>query len=438
MADRMEKQKEPSYNVEPGRSPFLYLKEITGSDGNELSGKKIALCVTGSVSITEAPRVARLLMRHGADVTVVMSPEAVHLVSPSIFEWSTGNKPVTEITGRVEHVELTSLSDLVLVAPCTANSLSKFAAGIADEVVSTLVCTFLGTKKPLVVAHAMHEPMLNNTILKENMQKLETLGVTFVSGRVEESKSKIATPEEILGCVVSVLSDAAQTNGTTEFQTLGFLITAGPTREPIDQVRFISNASSGKMGIALAMECIRNGAGDVCLIAGPGVTIPPEVKDFRRITTTEEMLETVLKELDTGKYDVFISAGAPADYSVVNSRAGKVSTEESDRISLELRAIPKIIKEAKERHPEVCVVSFKAEYGQSQLVKRAKESIQRSHSDLVVANDVSRGDIGFGSDQNEVTLVPKEGEPKMLNKASKGVIARQVLDFIIERRLVTF
>ncbi len=241
-------------------------------------------------------------MRHGADVTVVLTKEAAELVSPAVFEWSTGNKPVAEITGRVEHVELALSVDLVLVAPCTANSLSKFACGLADDPVSTLICTVLGNGIPLVIAPAMHEPMLKNPILQESIEKLKKTGVTFVSGRVEESKSKIAMPEEILAAVVSSLPTQTIRQSSLELQSLGFLITAGPTREPIDQVRFISNGSSGKMGVALAEACLNGDAGEVCLIAGPGVSIPPEVKKVRRVTTTEEMLKAVLSELESGEY----------------------------------------------------------------------------------------------------------------------------------------
>ncbi len=413
----------------------MHLKDITGSEGSELAGKKIALCVTASVSIFEAPRIARTLMRHGADVTVVLTDEAADLISPAIFEWSTGNKPVTEITGRVEHVELTSTADAILIAPCTANSLSKFAHGIADDPVSTLFCTFLGTGKLIVIAPAMHEPMLKNPILQESMEKLKKTGVIFVSGRLEESKSKLASAEEILAAMIGSKSPE---KSNLELQSLGFLITAGPTREPIDQVRFISNGSSGKMGIALTEACIRGGAGEVCLIAGPGVQIPAGIKKVKRVATTEEMLKAVLEELGTGEYDVFISAAAPADYTVLHPKTGKISTREKDRLVLELSATPKIVKTAKDKHPEVCVVSFKAEYGKAELLRRAKESLESSGSDLVVANDVSRGDIGFGSDENEVTLIPRDGEPKFLERASKDVIAEQIIEFLMERRLVNF
>src|SRR5487761_1056354 len=169
------------------------MKDITGTLGNELSAKRIALCVTASVSITEAPRIARLLMRHGAEVIPVLTPKAAEFVSPMIFEWSTGNAPITKLTGKVEHVELVSSKkvDLVLVAPCTANTLGKVAGGISDEPVSTLVCTALGAGIPILIASAMHEPMLRNPIIQQAKEKLEQAGVRFIEGRLIESKSKI-------------------------------------------------------------------------------------------------------------------------------------------------------------------------------------------------------------------------------------------------------
>jgi len=422
-----------------------HLKDITGSDGKELSGKKIALCVTASVSITEAPRIARTLMRHGADVVAVLTEEAAELVSPTIFEWSTGNSPITKITGRVEHVELVTSKDrvdLILIAPCTANTLSKIASGISDDPVSTLVCTSLGTEIPLVIAPAMHEPMLRNPILTESIAKLKRLGVKFVEGRLEESKSKIASPEDILVAVIGSFKN--EVAGSRELESLGFLITAGPTREAIDQVRFISNASSGKMGIALAQACAKGGAGNVCLILGPGVSFPADF-DARKIKTrsvvsTEDMLRAATEELSSGEYDVFISAGAPADYSVATPKKGKISTTENDRLSIQLSVTPKIISVLKEKYPDLCVVAFKAEYGADvdELIRKARESQEKSGSDLVVANDVGRADIGFGSDYNEVILVPREGESKVLKKASKDEIASQILDFIVERKLVNF
>lgn len=416
-----------------------HLKDITGSEGSELAGKKVALCVTASISITEAPRIARLLMRHGADVTAVLTAEAMELVSPTVFEWSTGNQPITKISGRVEHVELVSSRekkvDAILVAPCTANMIAKISSGVADDPVSLLVCTALGTEIPIIVAPAMHEPMVKNPILRESIAKLEKVGVKFVRGRLEERKSKIATPEETLEAVLSTLEKTSR-----ELESIGFLITAGPTREAIDEVRFISNASSGKMGVALARGAVKGGATTVCLISGPGVVLPKDLEakiKVRNVVSTEDMLGAVLEELFSRRYRVFVSAAAPADYKPVESRKGKISTSESEKLSLELGATGKVIEVAKKKYPETFVVAFKAEVslGEKELVRKARESLERSGADLVVANDVGRKDIGFGSENNEVVLVQKGGEPRFLQKASKDEIAKQILDYIVSKLL---
>jgi phosphopantothenoylcysteine decarboxylase / phosphopantothenate---cysteine ligase len=418
----------------------VYLKEITGTLGSELAGKRIAHCVAASVSITEAPRIARLLMRHGAEVIPVLTPKACEFVSPAIFEWSTGNPPITKLTGRVEHVELVSSEssrkvDLILIAPCTANTIAKISSGLSDDPVSTLVCTALGTKIPILIASAMHEPMTKNPIIQEAQTKLEKAGVKFIAGRVLESKSKLANPEDILRAVISEIGKFESVAGSRKdpLAKVSLIITAGPTREPIDQVRFITNASSGKMGVALAEGAHRMGAKKICLIHGPGVAIPDELKRHEKVTiesvvTSEEMLEAVLSKLSRGEYNALISAGAPADYTNRSPSRGKISTSEKPTIKLELTASKKIISVAKERFPKTFVVAFKAEHG----LEKSSKAMNRSSADIVVVNDVSRADIGFGSDFNEVFVLTKDGKKKSLPRASKKEIASKILNILEE------
>jgi phosphopantothenoylcysteine decarboxylase/phosphopantothenate--cysteine ligase len=440
----------------------VYLKDITGTSGQELLGKRIALCVTGSVSITEAPRIARLLMRHGAEVIPVLTPKASEFVSPMIFEWSTGNPSITKLTGRVEHVELVSpqsskRADLILIAPCTTNTIGKISSGISDEPVSALVCTALGSGIPILIASAMHEPMLKNPIIQEAKEKLKKAGVKFVEGRLVESKSKLAEPEEIVRAVISEIgkSDSdikkesiaksslkqVAPNTDKSLADYGLIITAGPTREPIDQVRFITNASTGKMGIGLAEEALAKGAKRVCLIHGPGVMVPDtlERRDGRvrieSVETSQEMQDSVLSKLSKrGEYDILISAGAPADYTNLSRVAGKISTSEKPTLKLELTATKKIIAVAKEKFPKTFVVAFKAEHGldSKELTSKALETLKTSSADMVVANDVGRNDIGFGSDFNEVFVVTKDGKVRNLPKASKNEIAAKILNILVE------
>lgn len=429
----------------------MHLKDITGTTGDNLAGRKIALCVTASISITEVPRIARLLMRHGADVFTVLTPKASTFVSPMIFEWSTGNTAVTKLTGRVEHVELvtTNRVDLVLVAPCTANTLGKIAGGICDEPVSTVVCTAMGAGIPILIASAMHEPMVRNPIVQEAKRKLENLGVTFVEGSLVESKSKIAEPEEILSKVISILSDRSSKesndsklgseNNPKHFSSSSFLITAGATREPIDDVRYITNASTGKMGVAIAEAALSRGAKSVSLIKGPGVEIPDALKNNSEakivsVVTSEEMSNAVMRELSSGGYDAFISAAAVSDYVPSSHVSGKLKTSDNPVLNLKLVATKKIVSAAKEKFPETIVIAFKAEEGfdGKELTNRASEALSSSGVDIVVGNNVGRNDIGFGSDYNEVYVVTKDARPKHLPRATKREIADGILDSLDE------
>ena len=415
----------------------MHLKDITGTLGSELSGKRIALCITASVSITEAPRIARLLMRHGAEVIPVLTPKAAQFVSPMIFEWSTGNAPITELTGRVEHVELVSSNkvDLILIAPCTANTLGKISSGVSDEPVSTLACTALGAGIPILIASAMHEPMLGNPIIQQAREKLAQAGVKFIEGRLIESKSKLAEPEEILRAVISIIG---KSSAREDLADLSFIITAGATREPIDNVRYITNASTGKMGVALAEVALSRGAKKICLIHGPGVAIPDSLTGDKRvevksILTSEQMLEMVLSKLSQGKHDVLISAAAPLDYAPVSPVAGKISTAEHPILNLQLSVTKKIISAVKEKFPKTFVTAFKAEYGlkDEELKLRALETLKSSGCDLVVANNVGREDIGFGSDFNEVFILTRKEEVKHLPRATKNEIADGILDVVV-------
>ena len=438
----------------------MHLKDISGTLGSELSGKRIALCVTASVSITEAPRIARLLMRYGAEVIPVLTPKAAEFVSPMIFEWSTGNVPITKLTGRVEHVELVSSKrvDLVLIAPCTANTLGKISSGISDEPVSTLVCSALGAGVPILIASAMHQPMLGNPIIQQAKEKLAQAGVRFIEGNLIESKSKLAEPEQILRAVIAIIGKGTVSEGevvpsspsskpaisvsTTDLSNLSFIITAGATREPIDNIRYITNASTGKMGTALAEAALKRGAKQISLIHGPAVTIPDTLRqdervEIKSVVTTEQMLDSILSILSQGKKrqhrNILISAAAPADYTPVSPVAGKISTTEYPVLNLQLTATKKIIKTVKERFPKTFVTAFKAEYGlkDEDLALKALETLKSSGSDLVVANNVARDDIGFGSDFNEVFIETRNGEVKHLPRATKNEIANGILDIVL-------
>lgn len=404
----------PRFTKEP-------LKDIKFSRGRELEGRKVVLCVTGSVASIEVPALARELMRHGADVSAVMSESAERLVRPETLEWATGNPVVRKLTGKTEHVRLAGewdgRADLVLVAPCTANTLSKMALGIDDTPVTTLASMALGGGIPLVVCPAAHEPMYRNPAVASNMARLRERGVEFVGPRFDEGKAKMATVGEIVDASIRKL--AAQ-----DFRGRKVVVTGGPTVEFIDPVRVITNLSSGKMGVALAREAWARGA-EVSYVYGGGLAPSTYIKS-RRVLTTAEMRGAVLDELKQG-CDVFIMAAAPADYAPDFMAPGKIKTRKG---TLTLRLVPtsKIIDEVRERWPKLFMVAFKAETAPSKtkLAKAAKRFFNESGANMVVANDVSRGK-GFGTDMNSI-LIALKGHSREISQRPKEEIAKGVLD----------
>ena len=407
-------------------------KDIIGTAGEALKGKRIVLCITGSVAAVRSSEIARGLMRHGAEVFAVMSEMARKIIHPYLMEWATGNAVVTELTGNIEHVALvgerTSEADLVLVAPATANTISKIACGIDDTPVTSVVTTAFGSGVPLMVVPAMHESMYRHPIVAENIEKLKALGVEFVGPRIEEEKAKIAENSEIVEAVIKRLTmrkDLARTR---------VLITAGPTLEHIDPVRVMTNKSSGKMGVAVAREALNRGA-DVTLIYGPGTAMPPSDAKVIPVETTEEMLDAVVSELRSKKYDVVVAAAAAADWRPEKSFDYKVSTSDVPELSVKLRPTQKIIDAVRKINTDAFLVPFKAEYDLSdeQLVERGLRRLVEAKADLIVVNDVGRNGAGFGVDTNEVFIVDKEKKVVHVPLTTKREVARRILDVITEK-----
>ncbi|MEM3437307.1 MAG: bifunctional phosphopantothenoylcysteine decarboxylase/phosphopantothenate--cysteine ligase CoaBC [Nitrososphaerales archaeon] len=403
-------------------------KDIIGKKGEELRGKKIALCITSSISASECPKIARELMKHGAEVFTIMSEKAQEIIHPNLMEWATGNPVVTKLTGKIEHIALAGINenkvDLILVCPSTANTISKIACGINDNPVTTVVSTALGSKIPVIIVPAMHESLYNNPILIENIKKLESLGIEFINPRIEEGKAKIASLEDIVEAVIRKLS-------TKSMRGIKMLITAGPTLEYIDPVRVITNKSSGKMGIAIVNEALRRGA-NVTLIYGHGIAYPPQGAKVISVETTEEMYNEVISELKSKDYDVLIAASAVTDFSPEKKYDYKLSSREINQLNIKLKTLPKIIDKVKELSPKTFLVAFKADYKLSneKLIDKAYELLKASNADLVVANDVSRKNAGFGADMNEVIIVDKNGNFTHIPLSSKQAIASKLLDII--------
>jgi|Deesub1362B_J571_1020462.scaffolds.fasta_scaffold00007_322 phosphopantothenoylcysteine decarboxylase/phosphopantothenate--cysteine ligase len=399
-----------------------HVKLIHATKSKKLLGKKIVLAIPGSIAAVECVKLARELIRHGAEVHAVMSENAQKIIHPYAMEFATGNKVVTEITGFIEHVELCgeheNKADLVLVCPATANTISKIACGIDDTPVTTVVTTAFA-HTPIMIAPAMHSTMYEHPVIRENIEKLKKLGVEFIGPKFEEGKAKVASIDEIVYRVIKKLHKK-------DLVGKRVLITAGATKEYIDPIRFITNKSSGKMGVALAEEAEFRGA-EVTLIKTKG-SVPSFVESQIEVETVEEMLKAIENELKSKKYDVVILAAAVSDFTPKEKAEKKIKSGQA--LILELVPTPKIIKRVKEIAPEVFLVGFKAEYGISkeELIEQAKKQIEKAKSDVVIAN---KGEIAFGSDVNEVYWVTKEGYEKF-PLMSKRELAEKIWDNIIK------
>jgi len=407
-------------------------KDITGTAGEALKGKRVVLCITGSVAAVRSSEIARGLMRYGAEVFAVMSEMANKIIHPYLMEWATGNPVVTELTGKVEHVALvgerTSRADLVLVAPATANTISKIACGIDDTPVTSVVSTAFGSGVPIMIVPAMHESMYRHAIVAENIEKLKTLGVEFVGPRIEEEKAKIAENSDILEAVIKKLTMKKDLAG------MRVLVTAGPTLEHIDPVRVMTNKSSGKMGVAVAREALNRGA-DVALIYGPGTALPPSDAKVIPVETTEEMHDAVISELKSKKYDVVVAAAAAADWRPEKSFDYKVSTGDVSELLVKLRPTRKIIDAVRKINTDVFLVPFKAEYDLSdeELVECGYSRLVQTEADMIVVNDVGRNGAGFRVDTNEVFIVDKEKKVVHVPLTTKREVARRIFDVITEK-----
>jgi phosphopantothenoylcysteine decarboxylase/phosphopantothenate--cysteine ligase len=402
-------------------------KDILGTQGAEIQGKKIVLCITGSIAAYRAIDLARLLMRHGADVYAVMTEStASALLNPEIMRWATGNEVVTKLTGNLEHIMLADygMSDLVIVYPCTANTLGKVAAGIDDTPVTSILSVALGSKIPIIVAPAMHEAMYENAIVKQNVSKLREY-MKFVEPKMEAGKAKVADPESILNGTISVLHNKTILSGKR------VLVTAGSTVEYIDPIRVMTNLSSGKMGIAIAQEAKRMGAA-VTVVYGHGIMDPPCGK-IVRVSTGEEMYDAVLSELSSNRYDIAIMTAAVSDFAPLKKSDKKIDTQ-LGKVEVSLVPTRKIIDEVKNKSKDTFLVAFKADYGvsDSDLIQKAYRKLKESDADIIVANDTGRKGSEPGSDKNEVFIVNKKKEVIHLPSKSKVQVAQRLLEIVAE------
>ncbi|MGA7370517.1 MAG: bifunctional phosphopantothenoylcysteine decarboxylase/phosphopantothenate--cysteine ligase CoaBC [Nitrososphaeraceae archaeon] len=412
-------------------------RDIYCTEGEELVGTRIVLCITGSVAAYKAIDVARLLIKHGAEVFAVMNHgKSKIFLSNEMMNWATGNDVVTELTGNLEHISLgdQNATDMVIVYPCTANTLGKLANGIDDTVVTSVLTVALGTGIPIVICPAMHEAMYYNRIIQENINKLKANGVEFLEPRIEQGKAKLISANELLQYVQN--NQLGNNNNNKKLAGKRIMITAGSTAEYIDPVRVIMNMSSGKMGMSLAKKAYDRGA-SVTLIYGHGsvdLGTYPQASgiEIKRVNTAQEMFESVMFKLSEKRFDVVILTAATSDFSVAKKWNNKIESS-LGKVDITLVPIDKIISKVKNVcKSNVFLVGFKAEYNVESrvLIEKAYTKLLESGADLIVANDVGKKNTGFGSENNEVYIIDRQKNTIHLPIQSKDKIAAQILDLI--------
>ena len=407
-------------------------KDIIASLGTELLNKKIVLCITGSVAAYKAIDLARLLMRYGAEVYPVMSDtSSSKLINPELMKWATGNNVVTKLTGNLEHISLADYdtSDLVIVYPCTANTIGKMANGIDDTSVTSILSVAVGANIPIIICPAMHQSMFYNKLILANIDKLKQVGIDILEPNIGEGKAKVADSENVVAFTIKKLQPLSRKSW---FNNKKVLVTAGGTIEYIDPVRVISNLSSGKTGISIAREAKARGA-DVTLVFGHGSSKFEGFNDARiiNVNTSEDMLNAVRQELSSSEYNVGIFAGAVSDYTLADKSNIKLKSD-SPYLDLRLSPTKKIIDEVRDLSNRMFLVGFKAECNIpcSVLIERAYERLMNARCDMVVANDVGRDGSRIGSDMIETHIVDVEKNVIHTPIQNKPMFAKRLLDII--------
>ena len=388
--------------------------------------KNILLGVTGGIAAYKAAALASSLRKAGANVQVVMTKNAMEFITPLTFETLTGNPVITdtfrhELNWDVAHVSLAKKTDFAIIAPATANIIAKMAAGLADDMLST---TFLALRCPVFVAPAMNTAMYENSVVQCNIEKIKAYGCHIIQPGEgflacgDTGMGRMAEPEQIIEAVVKTLALKL------DFAGIPVLITAGPTIEPIDPVRYLTNRSSGKMGYALARAARERGA-DVTLISGPVSLMPPEDVQVVQVKSAQDMYDAVMQKKGWAK--IIIKCAAVADYAPANVPGNKMKKQKE--LTLHLTATKDILRELG-RNKSYYLVGFAAET--ENVLAYARKKLTEKNLDMIVANDVSEKETGFNSDKNEVVIMKTNGAEIHLETAHKIKIANQILDEIIK------
>lgn len=390
--------------------------EIRNEISRRLDGRVIVLGVTGSVAAVECFALIRDLIRHGAKVIPVMSAAAQEMVTPYSLEFASGVAPITALSGQAEHVSLLGdgkdRADLFLVYPCTANTISKMALGIDDGPVTTMATVALGSETPVLIAPAMHDCMFRNRAVASNLQRLRDMGVKVMGPHIQDARAKVASRPEVVAQVLRAL-------GKSDLEGRKVLIIGGRSEEPIDDMRIITNRSTGAMTANLLEVCYERGANLECWLGATDVSMPPYI-ECRRFRHTRE-----LEELAEGKeYDLVIVPAALADFAP-QPQKGKIPSDAGD-LTLHLSTVPKFLP----RMAGHCrlLVAFKAESGMSDddLIARSRQRMGAQGSRLTVANDISM----VGQDEGRILLVTAQDAKEV--SGDKRAMAEAIIDACVD------
>lgn len=389
-----------------------------------LKGKTVMLGVTGGIAAYKIANLASALVKLHADVNVIMTQNATNFINPITFESLTGNKCIVDTFDRnfkfkVEHIALAELADVFMVAPASANVIGKIANGIADDMLTT---TFMACKKKKILAPAMNTNMYENPIVQDNIRKLKSYGMEIIEPATgylacgTTGSGKLPDEKILLEYILREVAYEKDLSGKT------VLVTAGPTREAIDPVRFISNHSTGKMGYAIARSASLRGA-RVILVSGPVSIEPPLFSELVPVVSAEDMYNAVMKYKDEA--DIIIKSAAVADYTPVTASSEKIK-KQSDDMCIELRRTKDILKElGQSRRENQFICGFAMET--KNLIENAVKKLESKNVDMIVANSLKTEGAGFGTDTNVVTLITKDGKTE-LPLMSKTDVAMKILD----------
>ena len=392
-----------------------------------LINRKILLGITGGIAAYKAAEIVRTLKKVGAEVRVVMTKSAQEFITPLTMQALSGNQVSIDLLDRnaeaaMGHIELAKWADAVLIAPCTADSIAKLSAGRGDDLLSAISLVHEGN---LAIAPSMNQAMWSDERTQGNISSLNEKGISiFGPGDGQQACGDIGLGRMLEPLVI--VEELAKLFDTGLLAGKELLITAGPTQEMIDPVRYISNKSSGKMGYAIA-EVAKDAGAKVILISGPVKLNPPEGIIFEKITSADEMYDAVMHYAP--KADIFISTAAVADYKPKDSLKNKLKKQNTEDISIELKQNKDILSSVTDKHKTLYAVGFAAET--EEIEENARKKLLAKNLRVVVANDVSNQTIGFDSDDNEVTLISKK-EKIVIKKTDKKRVAKKIIEFIAE------